>query len=263
MSAFTAITAELFTPIAEALPELQRRRNDTDLQQKIRSYFAKHPCTKELAAEPGAVMAPTLASPNFELNYFLDTQKNLPLKKILYEFGNDKFVHLNFEKHCLGEMTFFRQNIPGKGVEGETVETLRVVDFEKDQGKPMNKITTIQGENFVDFHHRLLSEYQPDAQFEICDFSEWFRKSRTFEPDLPYLRYLGLFMTDGILFCNFIADPSTEESQFAFTAEIVLPAFRKLRDMFGIAPLITPIEPIETDNEHFWCYYPEEVRRLV
>jgi len=94
---------------------------------------------------------------------------------------------------------------------------------------------------------------------EIKDFSKWFQNSRTFSVDLPYLRYLGLFIRDGILFNNFV----TEKHQSFFTKTRVLPAFRKLREVFGVSPLIVPIEPIETDSEPFWCYYPEEVRRFL
>jgi len=255
MSVFSE-TVELYTPLTEALRELNRRRNDEELQQKVKKYFASHPCMPELVSEPRAVMAPSLASPNLEFSYALDICKNIPLKNVFYEFRKDKFVHLNFEKRCLGEMTFFRENISG---EREITGSMRILDFEKDQGKPMNEIKTVNGENFVDFHHRLVADYLPSAGVDIRDFSEWFSNSRSFIPELPYLRYLGLFMTNGILFSNFV----TEKYNSSFTHERVIPAFRKLREIFGVPPLIVPIEPIETDDEYFWCYYPEEVRQLI
>jgi len=259
MSIFSE-TAALYTPLTQALHELERRRKDPSLVRKIEDFFSAYPATPELAKEPRAVMAPPLASPNLEFNYFLDVHKHLPIKSILYEYRQDKFVHLNFEKHCLGEMTFFREDSHGRK---EVAGSVRVVDFGKDQGKPMSDIKTLSGENFVDFHHRLVSQYRPDADIEIVDFSEWFRGSRNFMPELPYLRYLGLFLTNGILFSNFIIDSTNEESQTSFTDNYVLPAFRKLEEIFGIAPLIVPIEPIDTDTEHHWCYYSEEVRKLI
>lgn len=259
MSVFSE-SAELYTPLAGALQELKRRREDKTLLQKIKDYFASYPSPSELASEPKAVMAPSLVSPNLELNYFLDIRKDLPIKSVFYEFRSDKFVHLNFEKRCLGEMTFFRLNASGKK---ESTGSVRVIDFQKDQGKPMNEIRTLKGEPFVDFHHRLVSEYRPSEDVHIYDFSKWFRGSHSFAPEFPYLRYLGLFITDGILFCNFIADSVVEKSQSSFTDTRVLPAFRKLKEIFGVSPLIVPIEPIETDVEHFWCYYPDEVRRFI
>jgi len=255
MSVFSE-TSGLYTPLTEALQELKRRRADKKLQQRVNDYFALYPCPPELATEPRIVMAPPLVSPNLELKYFLDVCKHLPIRSIFYEFRKDKFVHLNFEKHYLGKMVFFREHAPDNK---EVTGSMRVVDFEKDQGKPMNEIKTIQGENFADFHHRLVSEYLPDADIEIHDFSEWFKNSRLFLPELPYLRYLGLFIRDGILFSNFV----TEKYQSSFTHTLVMPAFEKLKEVLGVAPLIVPIEPVETDSEPFWCYYPEEVRTLI
>jgi hypothetical protein len=255
MSAFLE-TAELYTPLTEALEELKRRRGDKKLRQKVDDYFASYPCPPELATEPRIVMAPSLASPNLELRYFLDVCKHLPIRSIFYEFNKDKFVHLNFEKHYLGKMVFFKECAQNNK---EVTGSLHVVDFQKDQGKPMHEIKTIQGENFVDFHHRLVSEYLPDTDIDIHDFSEWFQNSRSFAPELPYLRYLGLFICDGILFSNFV----TEKYQSSFTNKKVIPAFNKLKEVFGVPPLIVPIEPVETDSEPFWCYYPEEVRKLI
>ena len=201
-------------------------------------------------------MSPTLVSPNLELNYFLDVSKNLPIRPIFYEFRKDKFVHLNYVKHCLGELTFFRENFLGNK---KITESIRIIDFEKDQGKPMNEIKTIKGENFIDFHHRLFSECLPGVNIEIYDFSDWFRKGYSFAPELPYLRYLGLFISDAILFGNF----TTEKRESFFTNIKVLPAFRKLKEVFGLQPLIVPIEPMETDDGPLGCYYPEKVRQFV
>ncbi len=255
MSVFSE-TSGLYTSLSEALLELERRRNDKKLQQKVNNYFASYPCPPELAVEPRIVMAPPLVSPNLELEYFLNVCESLSMRSIFYEFRKDKFVHLNFEKHYLGKLVFFRKNISG---DNEITGSMRIVDFEKDQGKPMDEIKTIQGENFVDFHHRLVSEYLPHTNIEIHDFSEWFRNSCLFSPELPYLRYLGLFIRDGILFSNFV----TEKYQSSFTHDRVIPAFEKLKEVFGVSPLIVPIEPVETDSEPFWCYYPEEVRQFV
>jgi hypothetical protein len=255
MSAFSE-TARLYTPLTTALEELKRRRGDDDLRQKVEGYFSSHPVPPELMSEPKMVMAPPIVSPNLELMYCLDVCKQLPIKSIFYEFRRDKFVHLNFEKHNLGEMVFYRENKQGRK---EIVNSMRIIDFQKDQGKPMCEITTTSGENLVDFHHRLTSMFLPNYNLEIRDFSEWFMKSCQFSTGLPYLRYLGLFIRDGILFSNFI----TEKYQSSFTYTRVLPAFDKLREVFGVSPLIVPIEPVETDSEKFWCYYPEEVRQYT
>ncbi len=252
--------SKLYTPLSEALEELRRRQGDSKLKARVREYFELYPCPPELTGGPRAVVAPPIVSPNLELKYFLDIREHLTIPSVFLEFREDKFVHLNFEKRYLGEMVFYRESRSGnKEISG----SMRVVDFEKDQGKRMNEIITVTGENFVDFHHRLFSQYMPDVNINVHDFSDWFKNSRKFSSEIPYLRYLGLFLTDGLLFSNFITDSAIEDHQSTFTRTQVIPAFMKLSEIFGVKPLMVPIEPMETDSEAFWCYYPEEVRQLI
>lgn len=249
-------TVGLYTPLSTALQELDRRRNDPVLRKRIQDYFATSPCPRGLGAEPKIVMAPPLVSPNFELKYFLDICTSVPIQSMFLEFTQDKFVHLNFEKRHLGNMIFYKKTPHARA---EVSGAIRIVDFEKEQGKPFTAIETIQGENFVDFHHRLVSQYLPDTPIERYDFSEWFIASRSFSPEFRYLRYLGLFLCDGILCSNFV----TEKYHSPFTRAYVIPAFKKLEELFGVQPLIVPIEPLETDADPFWCYYPEEIRQWL
>jgi len=205
--------------------------------------------------KPVAVVAPALVTPNLEFEYFMDIQGEVPLDVLFYEYGDDKFVHMNYEKKCLAELVFFKAD--GNGVK-HIVDKQRIVDFQKFQGKPMSQVTTLTGENFIDFHHRLTRQYF-QRSVPVIDFSSWFSSAADFDEEFSYLRYLSLFLKNAILFGNF----TTSKHESSFTEECVLPAFKRLHDVFGIVPLIVPIEPAETDDVGYWCYYSDEVRALI
>lgn len=253
---FLSDTSFLYTPFSEAVEELERRRSNKELISKIDRYFEKLPSPVEMSGQTRMVIAPPIVTPNLELEYVLDIARHSSIQPLFFEYGNDKFVHLNFEKRYLGEMVFCKKPFLRKRV---VTGSIRIIDFEKDQGKRFNEIKTLSGENLIDFHHRLVKERFPDFDLQIRDFSDWFERSRLFDPQFPYARYLGLFLHDGILLTNFV----TEKYQSDFTRSLVVPAFKQLREQFGISPLIVPIEPIETDHDHFWCYYEEDIKELV
>ncbi len=247
MSDFAKV-GELYTSLSEALEMLRLRRQDAPLCARVASYFERLPADRVMSGG-AAVYAPALVTPNLEMNYLRDVTAELPLKTVYLEFSHDKFVQLNYSKRSLAHLHFFKTNDDGSRVEmGDKL----ILDIQSAQGKPMDEITTLQNENFVSFHHRLLRHAYGSTSPEIHDFSQWFTESMHFDPEFPYARYLGLFLTDGILFANF----TTEKREEAFTQNRVLPAFRKLREEFGIVPLIVPIQPTESDNESYWCYYP-------
>jgi hypothetical protein len=247
---------ELYTPFYQAFEELERRQSDADLRRSVDAYFRDSPPPPELARMPRAVMSPSLVTPNLEMEYLMDVWRHVPVPPLFLEFSKDKFVHLNAVKRSLGEMTFYRQDGSGRK---QVSDSIRVVDFQEAQGRPMDEIKTLSGESFPEFHHRIFRAYFKDIDAEIGDFSDWFRAGQSFDPAFPYLRYLGLFLIHGVLFANF----TLEKRERAFTETFVLPAFAKLKEAFGVAPLIVPIESIGTDDQALWCYYPEHVRALL
>lgn len=251
MSDFAKV-GELYSTLSEALSAINARRADAALLTRVSTYFREFPPPEPLSSAPCGVYAPALVTPNLELQYLLDIADSLPIPMRYLEYAEDKFVHMNFAKSCLGRLVFFAGDTGNRQITGEKT----VLDFQTSQGKPMSALKTFSGENFVEFHHRILRETLKDRTPHISDFSAWFKASASFDPDFPYLRYLGLFLTDAILFANF----TTEKREAAFTESRVLPAFRRLKEVFGVTPLIVPIQPTENDDELIWCYYPEKVR---
>ncbi len=244
--------AGLYTPLPIALVELKRRRRDAKLVKKVRDYFAGFPPLEELKLQPKAVMARALITANLELEHFLNTSKDLSLDPIFYEFRNDKFAHINPEKRALGHMVFYATNAQGERV---ITGSKRVVNFNTYQGKTLDKVQTLWGEDLVAFHHRLVTSHFPNHKLDIVDFSDWFRKARKFSTAYPYLRYLGLFLVHGILFENF----TNRDDEQPFNEQVVIPAVNKLVEIFGVPPIIVPIEPLEIDDQPHWYSYDEKI----
>lgn len=245
----------LYTPLSVALGELESRRKNRTLVDSISRHFGSLPDPFQ-TSETRLVAAPPIVTPNFEFRYVIDIVRHTQLPITFLEYGNDKFAHVNFEKRFLGEMVFCQDPFTRQPIISDKI---RIIDFDDNQGKRFNEINTTTGEKFIDFHHRILAEAYPGVHLDIHDFSDWFERSRSFDMKLPYLRYLGLFMVNSILLVNFV----TEKSQGYFTNTVVIPAFRRLKELFGVAPLIVPIEPIDTDHDDGWCYYENRVRDLI
>ncbi len=246
------IVSGLYLPLHDAVDELARRRTDAALLGRVQAYFQSSPLPASLRDGPRSVFAPSIITPNFETLRLVGLLAESPYPAQFYEFGSDKFVHLNYMKRCLGRLAFVDANSGSR----EVTSSISIVDFQTAQGKPMNEITTQQGEPFIEFHHRILHAHLGAAVPPIEDFSEWFVQSKRFSSTNPYMRYLGLFLVDAVLFANF----TTEKHEAQFTSQIVLPAFDALKAEFGIAPLIVPIEPPDSDDHPYWGFYPEEVR---
>jgi len=251
----TSDALDIYTELPEALEELKRRRADKALCKKVADFFSKLPPPDLLTKEPRAVLTRYIVSPTIETERFCKIVKGSGLKPLFLEYADDKFVARNFEKYCLGRLHFARDNEKNK----KGIVVLRVVNFNKNEGKLLNRIMTEQGESLVDFHHRLFTQSGYVESPEIFDFSEWFKKGRQLSGNYYYLFYLTLFLTHGILFENFLLDKREHE----FTERKVVPAFKHIMDTFGVRPLIVPLTPPETATEPHWCYYEKRLRKLA
>jgi hypothetical protein len=243
----SVLVQELYTPLAEAQRILKERKSNSSLCATITEWTTALPCPPPLDTTPHLVYAPSIVSPNLEMLHLLERENTLGMPLHFYEYTHDKFVHLNYVKRCLGHLNFVEDDAPRT-----IVKEKRILDFQTAQGKYMDEIRTLSGEGFVEFHHRLLREAVPRPLPPTTDFSAWFSRSKNHSPTLPYARYLGIFIVDGILLANF----TTEKHEILFTEQVVLPAFRFLRETFGVKPLIVPVSPIDSDDSAFWNYYP-------
>lgn len=248
----------LYTEPRIALWELKQRRHDAVLKKHIRQSLGSE--SEELLkkfSRPRAVFFRQVATPTHETLRFLKLAKQMKLKPLIFEYFDDKFVSAeNRSKRSLGKMPIYQYT----GSDGrEMVAYKTICDFNTSTGKKFKDIVCINGEKFVDFHHRLFRTIT-GLNLKICsvDVSGWF-KSNGGKAEMYYERLLTLFIRDGILFENFM--PHRSES--AFTKSIVIPAFKNLESLYGAKPLIIRLAPEKEEVRQFWDAYPLKIKKHI
>lgn len=242
----------MYSSFDEILSEMKARREDKTLRQKVADFLGSHGFPFSIGTMH-SFFSRSIMTPNFEMAYFMDLSRDLSLDPVLLEYP-DKFVAKNPAKYCLTRLHFH---------EGVTRLVLNsgtwIGDVAAMEGRRMGELQTLQGENLMDFHHKILYKHYPELNGKIIDFYKWFNDSRG-KGDSYYLCYLALFICDGVLFENFLHEDKEETS---FVMEKILPSFNKACEIFGVRPLIFPLLPIEFEKQKDWLAYPLSVKEEI
>lgn len=241
----------MYSTLEEAKEEIWNRWNNTSLRKKAEDFLGEVP--GDLRCGPCAIMYRQITTPNTELIHFLSLAKQINLKPLSLEYLEDKFVTTNSCKLSWGKMAFYQ----GRNRNGEAIFYYKIIiDFFKSDGKKFREIKTLWGENFVDFHHRIIGKNS--SCIKILDFSSWYKKRGENATDYyPYI--LSLFVCHGILFENFLM--YGKESNF--TNKVVQPAIDKVKKHFGVKPLIVPLAPQNEVLDKYWWCYPNYIEQEI
>lgn len=237
-----------------AKEEIWRRWNDKALRKKVEDFLGGD-IPEFLKKEPKATLVRYIITPNYEFFYFLGLAELAGLDHACLEYSKDKFVAKNPDKYNLCKMFFF--NGVGKK-RGAKIDSINVVNFNKTEGKMLNEIKTEWGEKLIDFHHKILKKSAKSSFKKVCDFSDWFNKKRNKNKSYYYLYYLALFLCHGVLFENFLLNKGEAE----FTRKKVKPSFDKLEKIFGVRPLIVPLEHLGVNADNTRMYYSKNIRDI-
>lgn len=241
---------EIYTPLSVAKKEIWKRWNDKELRKKVENFLGGE-MPEVFKDSPKAVLFRYIATPNLEFKIFNDLAKMMSLEPVFSEFLNDKFCTVNQDKLYMGKMTFSKKNGNGRYI----VSKEKVIDLNKYDGKNISEIKTIWGEKFVNFHHRIFDKFYS----KIKKFDAYKFKSNGENPYEVYLKFFSLFICNGVFFEVYYNKDKKEQS---FISEVILPAFNKIKNLFGIKPLIIPIiEP--TDENVFLQYYPYSIKDKI
>lgn len=244
----------IYSTFEEAITELERRRKDPILQEKIKALLGDN-IPIPLQFEPRAILFRHIATPNYEVRrFFTLLEASERIKPLFFEYSNDKFVTINEEKHALGKLLFYA----GQGKKGGAkIDSLNIIDFNAYNGKKISEVKTLWGESLFEFHHELFARFREEKDM-FFDASEWFASHGTNAAGY-YPSFLLLFVLNGILFENFLLDAKG----VSFTKEVFLPAFQSVIDKVGVKPLIVNLEPTEIENDAFWLCHPHTEKEFV
>ncbi len=245
----------VYSKFFDAITEVKARWENDDLRKAVEERLGGD-IPEVFQQGPKATIVRYIASPNVESYYFHDLAELSGLDPLYLEFTQDKFVAKNPSKYHLCKLSSVSEENSGE-------KSVKVVDFNKYEGKLLSEIETLNGKRLVQFHHDLFTKSSAGIQKPfIYDFSEWFLKHRN-KNGFYYFDYLALFVCHGVLFENFLGDK--EESNF--TDEIVKPAFEEIERVFGVKPLIFPLQPIKVEEHKNWYGYKdallEEIREEI
>jgi len=239
----------VYTPLDEAIKELQRRANDESVPN------SKNPI-KHFNGELRAAIFRHIATPNYEIRRFLSLIDGTEiLKPIILEYLDDKFTNLNEWKYSLGKMSFYK----GRDSKGNLrLDSKSIIDFNTSNGKPLSSIQTLWGQSLVDFHHEKFARAFPHLNNSSFDISKWLKENGSSAKSY-YVDFFKIFIKHGILFENFLLDGPELE----FTKKVILPAILKVIEETGFKPLIVSLEPTEVEGDHFWLCHPFEDKEFV
>lgn len=244
----------VYTPVIEAVNELNKRSLNQDLSKKVLDLL-DNDLPAPFKKKPAAVFF-GYATPNYEIRRFISIVDVLEsLQPLFLEYIDDKFVPENDRKFSLAKLKFF--NGFGKNG-GKKIDRKRIIDFYQNNGKKISQVKTLWGQSLMDFHHELFEEDFMSVGNCFYDISSWLGKS-DYIPSLYYKNFFRLFIQHGILFENFMLD----EKESEFTKTVVLPAFLATLKETGHKPLIVALEPTDIEGDEFWLCYPSKCAPLV
>lgn len=245
-----------FSSMEEAMIELERRRNDKELQKKVDEYFKDVGIPLHFKNDPRLVLFRQVATPNIEVSRFLIIADGVEMKPLFLEYYDDKFTSNNEWKWHLGKLAFYE----GLNKKGDSMISHKlIIDFVESDGEKLGNIKTFWGESLVKFHHRLFDEnYRHVDSNTFFDGTEWFKKNEL-SAKIYYKIVLGLFVSNGILLENFLL--SGDEHKFS--KNVFLPAFKFIHNHFNLKPIIVALSPTTIENDKFWfCQNPQTKKRI-
>lgn len=244
-----------YTPLDTALSELERRQANKALREKIEEYLGGD-VPDHFRNGPLLYLARHIATPSRETLVFLETCEFLPFPAAIGQDINDVFVSHNPIKHALGTLPVSK----GTSRNGDPiVEYVTVLDFNASQGCRLRDLQTYAGHPLPQFHNSLFAHVAGPKPL-IVDDTEWIDRNHRGDLLEHYKRHLALFLVHGLLFEYFIPQDPYEQR---LLSGAVLPAFRFLRETFGVSPLVTPHVSATLDDHRKWDAYPPPVLGTV
>lgn len=244
----------VYTPIDEALNALNERWKDRELEERTSTYLTDN-VPESMIDGFSAVLSRHLVTPNYETRRFMIVPDVTGLKAVFFEYNADKFTSNNSLKYYLGKMVF-HQGTGKNGGQKKIYEN--IIDFNSSNGKRIQDLKTLWGQNLVEFHHELMGVAFPNINHSLYDASDWFHKNGPTAKNY-YRNFLSLFIRHGILFENF----EINGSEGQFVRDVFLPAFFEVWKNTNVKPLIVALEPTNIEGDIFWLSHPIETKKIT
>jgi len=194
-----------------------------------------------------------IATARLEDLQFFKRCMQLGLQPLWLEYLGDAFVTNNPSKVRLVKLRI----LLGKGKRCGIKERLAQVVDPIQTSSTMKEMRTWWGEHLYEFHHRIL-EYML-GHVQIIDISNWLKSwGRAYD---YYEPYLALAISHGVFFESFESPGFPDLERFKH--KVVLPAYRRLMERWGLEPLIV-YHPWPPEEEQIYLkYYPSNILKFI
>lgn len=201
--------------------------------------------------KPTALLARHIASPSYEMLWFVRLARRHGFRALVLEHTSDRFSARNPVKHALARMPIVR----GRSRNGQLiVRPQKIFDISEHDGRPLREIFTYRGENLVSYHHRKLSDALGPDTPDLVDMTQLLPTAA----DCPAKYYPALFrLLSGylVLLEDFVADEDTAE----FFSRTVLPAWQGAVSDTGKQPQVVRLTHGRLTSSLIWNSYPASV----
>lgn len=244
----------LYTDMSTAVAELQERQKNVHLKETVLQNIGNIPRGLEKNS-PCFVIVRHLISPNDEIKRYMSLTSNFNLKRVFFEYLDDKFSTQNFDKKSLIKMPVYL----GKRNNGaDQIIKIQIGDLNNAQNKKISNIKIYGNDLLVNFHHKLLYKVYPELINSVYDISAWLHQKGNTAEEF-YDAYLSQFLFHGILLESFYLN----EQERDFTEKVVVPTFKRIYNKYGIKPLICRIAPENGEYDYKWSYYSGDIKALI
>lgn len=240
-----------YTRPEDAMNEIYLRRKESDF--KVSNLYPNVIDIESKYSNKVIGLVHRDITPNLEIARMIDTCDFMGICPVLLNYENDLFSCLSRSKYLLGKMAFFS----GYGKSGGMkVEFKKVIDFDGAEGKKLNEIKTVFGDDLMTFHKKIFNEryhFLERSEYDITLLSNSILASEIYK----FLFFLSII--NGVFLEHFLFSGLEKK----FVDEIVFPAFRFVWESTGYKPLVVPFEPTDNDDADFWHYYYFNIKDII
>lgn len=228
----------------EAREEIKKRWSNLELKKQIEEELGDD-FISSFKDSPKAISWKAVMSPDNSFTFFLSCSTYLNIEPLFFEYLGDKFTSVNEEKKNLGRL-FLKEN----GVE----KIFDICNIQENENCSVKDVVLRNKENMVSFYNSLFkySGYNCNK----IDITEWAHKLGT--SDDYYYKYLLHFVCHGIAFEMFL-DETVDKKESNFTNNVIIPKIQKIKEKYGIEPLIIKPYPSNQDKKedfYWWSFQP-------
>lgn len=242
-------------PLDKAVREIHKRRKDEALVRAVRDYLDGDIPPHFDQEKPIFYLSRHIATPNEETMRFMQLCRAFDPKApiVIGQDIDDVFVGNNILKHNLGKLKI--QSGYNKNHQ-PIYKHETIIDFSEAQGTKLKHIETVCDVSLIDFHAEMLNRLRP-TEINIADESDWVSRNHRGNLLEHYKKFLALLIVHGIMFEYY------EDEDRDFVYNILIPAYKFVKQKFGHAPLITFLVDPREELEKDWNAYPSSVQPYV